>query len=170
MAYLYIWTYPARVQSSCRAPGIATPRVLLSDGECHLYGQMNAASDPESANVAEGDHLLVATIEHDAVGGLAGVRVRSDDQRTRRLLAHRLLHVSSDPCLVSGSQRRQCRQCRRREEDRPQSVVEVRAGVEAKGRVPRLELPRGLEAVALLLREHRKAQRQLRTCDSPPIV
>src|SRR2546430_3506923 len=54
--------------------------------------------------------------------------------------AHRFLHKLADPCLFSGSQLLQ------REGDRPQGAfVEVRAVVEAEGRVPRLELMRGLE-------------------------
>src|SRR2546423_14265404 len=54
--------------------------------------------------------------------------------------AHRFLHKLADPCLCSGSQLRQ------REGDRPKGAfVEVRAVVEAEGRVPRLELMRGLE-------------------------
>ena len=54
--------------------------------------------------------------------------------------AHRFLHELADLCLFSGSQLLQ------REGDRPQGAfVEVRAVVEAEGRVPRLELVRGLE-------------------------
>src|SRR5213596_2886169 len=57
-----------------------------------------------------------------------------------RSSAHRFLHELADPCLFSGSQLLQ------REGDRPQGAfVEVRAVVEAEGRVPRLELVRGLE-------------------------
>src|SRR5579862_9889365 len=56
------------------------------------------------------------------------------------LLAHSFLHERDDPCLVVGGQLLQ------RIGDRPHgAVVEVRAVVEAKCRIPRLELGGGLE-------------------------
>src|SRR3989440_13056310 len=53
---------------------------------------------------------------------------------------HCFLHERADPCLFGGSQLLQS------EDDRPHGAfVEVRRVAEAKRRVPRLELLRGLE-------------------------
>jgi hypothetical protein len=81
---------------------------------------------------------VLAQVLHQmvAVGDLGGIWNVLHDAPS----AHRFLYELDDPYLFSGSQLLQ------REGNRPQGAfVEVRAVVEAEGRVPRLELVRGLE-------------------------